>query len=130
MINLWEIQEAFVAVMQADSTLMGLVTAIRDEPLEMDEFPYITIGDTDITGDVNKSDTLFETNIVLNIWSSTGSRKQVKQIMDRLVVLFNDNPPSLSSGSFILLHLASMADLRDPDGFTYKGVVIFRGLVS
>lgn len=130
MIDLWSIQEAVVSALQADGTLSSLVTAIRDEPLETDVFPYITIGDTDVQGDVNKTSTLFETRININVWSEAGSRKKVKQIMDRVVELLDDNPPALSTGSFVFLNFESMADFRDQDGFTYRGNILFRGLVA
>lgn len=81
--KLLAVQKAVYGALSADSTLMGMITSLSDDPDQNAPYPYVLIGDD--TG--NPEDLLIETGtnatLTIHFWDRDAPMSRVKGIMDQ-----------------------------------------------
>ena len=107
------LQSTIYSTLSGDSNLTTTLGAsVFDDVPESTSFPYVQIGEDNVTEfdtkDVNGS----ETTLTLQIWSEYNGSKETKQIMDRVHDLLHDS--SLSVSGFNLINPVSYTHLTLP----------------
>ncbi len=92
--------------------------------------PYIRGIDTSDVPWTNKCQTGYETNWEWHIWSDYAGNKEVNQISDILIKLFDNLELDLTVGKNILLQFNGRTSFMEPDGVTSHAVVTIRALSS
>ena len=124
------LQSTIYSTLSGDSNLTTTLGAsVFDDVPESTSFPYVQIGEDNVTKfdtkDVNGS----ETTLTLHIWSEYKCSKETKQIMDRVHDLLHDSNLSVSGFNLINLRFEFGDIMRDPDGKTRHGVMRFRAVL-
>ena len=119
-----QLQKAIYAKLVADNVASGRV---YDRVPEARVFPYVTIGDEDISNDGNTCNDAWTVFSDIHAWSrpATGSKSEVKGLAASIV---NSVASVLTLTGFqvILAELENVRTLRDPDGITEHAVVSIR----
>lgn len=120
---LQDFQEALYTALAADSTLTGLIGGsdhISDWPKPKGPFPLVTIGEDREAQWLNKNESNYQIDAVINVWSQKRGWKECNQIVDRLDVILLENLLALdASSSFTIIGKGQRPDavqkLPDPD---------------
>jgi len=127
------VQVALSSKLSGDSTLMALVSIIRDQAsvAQNQVFPYITIGDIVETQDDTLSTRQYDQDCTLHIWTQSSGFKQAQGILARCNVLLHRQPLTLSgSQTHVATWYRDAIPLADPDGITQHLVVHYRLIVE
>lgn len=126
----YSFQQAVYQVLTGDSTLSALIDAVYDRAPQGSPFPYITLGEMDISDWSTKTSTGTEILLNIHIWSRSGGRKETADISDRVYRLLHQASLSVSGQVLVQIrYLSSDIHLED-DGITYQGVMRFRSLLE
>lgn len=119
-----QLQKAIYAQLVTDDVCSGRV---YDNPPESRVFPYVTIGDENITDAGNVCEDGWTVYADIHAWSrpETGSKAEVKDIQASIV---NSARSELILTGFevVLAELDSARTFRDPDGITEHSVITIR----
>lgn len=124
------LQQAIYQLINADSTLSGLVTGVHDRPPQQTGYPYITIGQADSSDWSTSTSTGQECRFTVDIWSREGGRKQMDTIIQRLYEILHDGTLTLSGYTLVSMRMMSSQSELGQDGWTYHGSVKFRALIE
>jgi hypothetical protein len=124
MIRLWPVQQAIYGLLSSDSTFMGMITGLLDEPDVNQRFPYVSIG----PGTGTPDDLLVETGgshtAVLDFWDRDAPVSRVKQIMFRATQVIHGQRPSMSGAQVTRCDVEYEEVIRDVD--TIHGIMRVR----
>ncbi len=96
------------------------------EGMPRNNFPYVVIGDDD-TSAWDTDDTLGkEIDISIDIWSRTAGFKQTKAIMGEIYDILNRGALTKTGYNIVDCLCTESQALRDPDGITRHGVMVFK----
>ncbi len=96
------------------------------EGMPRNNFPYVVIGDDD-TSAWDTDDTLGkEIDINIDIWSRTAGFKQTKAIMGEIYNILNRGALTKTGYNIVDCLCTESQALRDPDGITRHGVMVFK----
>lgn len=126
MIRSWATQQSLYARLTGDVTLMGLVTAIRDQPDQNQAFPYITLGEGTGTPDDLLDVTGAQMTQTLHIWDKSTSMMRLKQVMDRIYAVLHGQKFAFTGGQLVTCLVEFTEVLRDSDGETRHGIMRVR----
>jgi hypothetical protein len=123
MIRPWPVQKAIYTRLVADSTLMGMVTSIVDEPDQNAGFPYILIGEMTATPDDVLDTTGGNHTCTIHFWDKDQPMSRVKQIMgrsgwvlhDAKLVLTATLPGNIGGGQVFTCRVEWQEAIRDVD---------------
>jgi len=111
------------------TTLFGGVRVYDDAP-QAAPYPFITLGQSVIRDWSTGTEDGAEHNLTLHVWSRSGGKKQVQQILEAIRVVLHDQPLMLADHHLVnLRHEFSEARL-DPDGDTFHGIVRYRAVTE
>jgi hypothetical protein len=89
-------------------------------------FPFITLGQSVIRDWSTGTEDGAEHNLTLHVWSRSGGKKQVQEILEAIRAVLHDQPLALADHHLVnLRHEFSEARL-DPDGDTFHGIALSR----
>jgi len=109
--------------------LLGGVRIYDDAPQAV-SFPFITIGQSVVRDWSTGTEDGSEHSLTLHVWSRTGSKKQMLQIVEAIRAVLHDKPLALEDHFLInLRHEFSEARLEH-EGDTYHGVVRYRAVTE
>lgn len=126
----FSLQQALCQHLLADATLMGLATGVFDHVPQGTSYPFITIGEALIRDWSNAEKQGTEQAVTLRIWSRESGRKQAAAIMERIVTLLNGTSLTVTGQTLMSLRFVSSNITLQDDGFTYRGSLTFRALLS
>ena len=111
------------------TTLLGGVRVYDDAP-QAAPYPFITLGQSVVRDWSTGTEDGAEHDLTLHVWSRSGGKKQVHQIIEAITTVLHDQPLALSDHHLVnLRHELSEARL-DPDGDTFHGIVRYRAVTE
>ena len=129
-IGSFALQSSVYSTLSNDNTLSSTYGAsVFDDVPEDTSYPYITIGEDNITEFGTKDLDGTTRTMTIHIWSEYKGSKETKQIMDRIHDLLHDSSLSVSGFNLINMRFEFSDIMRDPDGITRHGVMRFRAVL-
>ncbi len=127
----WPLQQAVHAALVADATLSALVSGrIYDRPPQDVAFPYLTLGDTEVSP-VGSGDTVASVHVLtIAVWSRANGRREAKEIMSALTAALNDARLPLAGHVLVSLHWVSASLFYDKAATALKGEVRMRAFTD
>lgn len=128
---LWPLQQAIFQRLSNDTTLMQKVTGVYDAVSEDTPFPYVTIGEPNMTP--------FETKIsygenipwVLHCWSRYSGKKEAYEILNLMIQALTKESWSVNGFNLIKFNIeTNMQVIEDIDGQTYHGILRVRFFIN
>jgi len=111
------------------TTLLGGVRVYDDAP-QAAPYPFITLGQSVIRDWSTGTEDGAEHNLTLHVWSRSGGKKQVLEIIEAIKAVLHDQPLLLPDHHLVnLRHELSEARL-DLDGDTFHGIVRYRAVTE
>jgi hypothetical protein len=111
------------------TTLLGGVR-VYDHAPQSAPYPFITVGQSAVRDWSTGTEDGAEHNLTLHVWSRSGGKKQVQEIIETIKDVLHDQPLTLSDHHLVnLRHEFSEARL-DPDGDTFHGIVRYRAVTE
>ncbi|MEZ5691486.1 MAG: DUF3168 domain-containing protein [Rickettsiales bacterium] len=124
------IQKAIYEKLSGNSQILSLVNGIFDVPPQDADFPFITIGGSQ----VNILDKLSGGNVEyifeINVWSRKSGRKELVDIMDLIYDEFHNNIINISGKEILSARIVSHDINMENDGYTYNGALRIRILLK
>jgi len=127
-----ELQETIFQALTSDPALTALLGGpkVFDRRPEHATFPYLTLGRTAVVDWSTGTEDGAEHDLTLHVWSRSGGKKQVQEILEAIRTVLHDQPLALPDHHLInLRHEFSEARL-DPDGDTFHGIVRYRAVTE
>ena len=111
------------------TTLLGGIHVYDDAP-QAAPYPFITLGQSVVRDWSTGTEDGAEHDLTLHVWSRSGGKKQVHQIIEAIRTVLHDQSLALSDHHLVnLRHELSEARL-DPDGDTVHGIVRYRAVTK
>ena len=124
----WALQRGVYQALAGSLDLITLLGGVRvyEHAPQSAPYPFITLGQSVIRDWSTGTEDSAEHNLTLHVWSRTGGKKQVLEIIEAIKDVLHDQPLPLPDHHLInLRHEFSEARL-DPDGDTFHGVLRYR----
>ena len=129
-IGSFALQSSVYSTLSNDNTLSSTYGAsVFDDVPEDTSYPYITIGEDNISEFGTKDLDGTTSTMTIHIWSEYKGSKETKQIMDRIHDLLHDSSLSVSGFNLINMRFEFSDIMRDPDGITRHGVMRVRAVL-
>lgn len=94
-------------------------------------FPYVSIGEDTVVDESTKTDNGEEITHTLHVYSSYNGRKEVKEIMNKVLETLTNEPLQLGSGFFMESFNLDMMQVLETSGTPLKhGVMRFRAKIN
>jgi hypothetical protein len=123
----YEIQEAIVAAVKADTALTSLIGGrIYDPVPPTAAFPYISIGEDQVLPDLAQCYDGADVISTLHVWSRKIGYGEVKRVAAALESALTNATFALTGFRLVDKLFESTRYMRDPDGLTSHAVVTFR----
>lgn len=126
-----KVQEAVFSILDADTTLGLKLTGVYDQPPETAAFPYLSMGDTNVSVTDLKDRSGVRLNFEVSLWSDEPSQMQVKELMaDVDAVLHRNNVQVLGFDTLPMRLLnANIVRQYNEAGSLYRGRLSYSVLV-
>jgi len=128
----WALQRSIYQALANSSGLTALLGGVRiyDDAPQAASFPFITLGQSVIRDWSTGTEDGAEHSLTLHVWSRSGGKKQVQEIIEAIKAELHDQPLLLADHHLVnLRHEVSEARL-DPDGDTFHGIVRYRAVTE
>ena len=122
------LQSSIYTALNVSAITTTLACGVYDEVVEGNSYPFITLGEETAIDYSTNNLVGAETTINIHIWSRYKGSKQTKQIMDKVHDLLHDVSLTVSGVNLINLRFEYSDIMRDPDGITRHGVMLFRAI--
>jgi hypothetical protein len=125
----WALQRGVYQALAGSLDLTTLLGGVRvyDHAPQAAPYPFITLGQSVVRDWSTGTEDGAEHDLTLHVWSRSGSKKQVLEILDAIRAVLHGQPLMLADHHLVnLRHEFSEARL-DPDGDTFHGIVRYRG---
>lgn len=112
----------------ANTPLMALITGVYDNPVQAADsgaaaaFPYVTIGDDDITPWDTDTETGSQASVNIHTWSRARNLLETKLIQQAIYNVLHRSTFAITGYTVVMIDLQSQGATRDPDGITIHGV--------
>lgn len=126
-----KLQEAVFSALSGDETITEQLAGIYDEPPADARYPYLAMGDTNITVQDLKDRDGAQINFDITLWSDEPSQMQVKELMAHTDAVLHDTDLSLNGFDIVYLRLSSAGVIRqwNEQGSLYRGRLSYSALV-
>ena len=128
----WSLQRGVYQALAGSVDLTTLLGGIRvyDDAPQAAPYPFITLGQSVVRDWSTGTEDGAEHDLTLHVWSRSGGKKQVHQIIEAITAVLHDQPLTLADHHLVnLRHELSEARL-DPDGDTFHGIVRYRAVTE
>jgi hypothetical protein len=128
----WALQRGVYQALAGSLDLTTLLGGVRvyDHAPKSAPYPFITVGQSAVRDWSTGTEDGAEHNLTLHVWSRSGGKKQVQEIIETIKDVLHDQPLTLSDHHLVnLRHEFSEARL-DPDGDTFHGIVRYRAVTE
>lgn len=103
---------------------------VYDDAPQSAPYPFITLGQSVVRDWSTGTEDGAEHDLTLHVWSRSGGKKQVQEILEAIKLVLHDRPLALPDHHLVnLRHELSEARL-DPDGDTFHGIVRYRAVTE
>jgi hypothetical protein len=99
---------------------------IYDNVPDSPTYPYIHIGEDDLSDWGAHDVDGFECEITIHTWSQAKGKKESKTIQDRIYELLHNGNLGIQGQKTIVLRQSFQNTMLDPDGATYHGINRFK----
>lgn len=130
--NADNLQRAIFTKLTTDATVSGLIQGVYadvQQPLDAGSdaaFPFVTIGQDNISSWDSKTFFGGEAVCQIDIWSRANNFTQAKQIGSAIVDALHHQALTITNASHVLTVQESSVYSKDPDGHTKRGMLMFR----
>ena len=111
------------------TTLLGSVRIYDDAP-QGAPYPFITLGQSAVRDWSTGTEDGAEHNLTLHVWSRSGGKKQVHEILEAIRAVLHDQPLMLADHHLVKLRHEFAEARLDPDGDTFHGIVRYRAVTE
>ena len=121
----FDLQSAIFSLLSGDSTLDGLIgnNKVFDNVPQDTAYPYVRIG-LESTSDVGTKTLDGNVHRVdIEVWSQYRGQKEIKEIMERLYLLFNNSTISVSGANSVMSYVVNTATIVEADNLTRHGII-------
>jgi Protein of unknown function (DUF3168) len=128
----WALQRGVYQALAGSSDLTALLggTRIYDDAPQAAPYPFVTLGQSVIRDWSTGTEDGAEHNLTLHVWSRSGGKKQVHQIIEAIKEVLHDQPVTLADHHLINLRHEFSEARPDPDGDTFHGIVRYRAVTE
>lgn len=109
------LQDAVLALLQADTELTALVQGVFDWVEEGQAYPYVVLGESVETPDNTHDSHGSSTVITLHVWSRYRGFHQARTIASRLRALLEHRPLTITGHGHVATYFVSQQTLTDPE---------------
>ena len=111
------------------TTLLGGVRVYDDTP-QSAPYPFITLGQSVVRDWSTGTEDGAEHDLTLHVWSRSGGKKQVQEIIEAIKLVLHDRPLALPDHHLVNLRYELSEARLDPDGDTFHGIVRYRAVTE
>lgn len=111
------------------TTLLGGVRVYDDAP-QSAPYPFITLGQSVVRDWSTGTEDGAEHDLTLHVWSRSGGKKQVQEILEAIKSVLHDRPLALPDHHLVNLRYELSEARLDPDGDTFHGIVRYRAMTE
>lgn len=128
----WSLQRGVYQALAGSPALGSLLggTRIYDDPPQAASYPFITLGESTLRDWSTGTEDGAEHLLTLHVWSRSGGKKQVQDIIEEIKSALHDRPLSLIDHHLVNLRNEFSEVRPDPDGDTFHGVVRYRAVTE
>lgn len=128
----WSLQRGIYQALAGSAGLSAMLggTRIYDDPPQGASYPFITIGQSTLRDWSTGTEDGTEHLVTLHVWSRSGGRKQVQDIIEEIKKVLHDKPLSLVDHHLVNLRHEFSEVRPDPDGDTFHGIVRYRAVTE
>lgn len=128
----WELQRSIYETLTADAAVTALLGGphIHEQAPRDLAFPYVTLGQTTVYDWSTGTEDGREHILTLHVWSRSGGKRQVEEIIEAMNAALGDAVLSLTGHALINLRFEFADARRDPDGETLHGIVRYRAVTE
>lgn len=118
------------AIKSALGTALSGTATVHDHVPQNTAFPYVVIGDTDVSDWGTKDSIGTEQLLQIDVWSRYKGRKQALQIGNTIYETLHEESLTVEGQQLVLMRFDSADALQEADGETYRRVMRFRALLD
>ncbi len=128
----WSLRRGIYQALAGSPALGSMLggTRIYDDPPQAASYPFITLGQSTLRDWSTGSEGGAEHLVTLHVWSRTGGKKQVHDIIEEIKTALHDKPVSLIDHHLVNLRHEFSEARPDPDGDTFHGIVRYRAVTE
>jgi hypothetical protein len=132
----WALQRGVYQALAGSSDLTTLLGGARiyDDAPQAAPYPFVTLGQSVIRDWSTGTEDGAEHSLTLHVWSRSGGKKQVHEIIEAIKAVLHDQPLMVADHHLINLRLNLRHELSearlDPDGDTFHGIVRYRAVTE
>ncbi|HSZ73802.1 MAG TPA: DUF3168 domain-containing protein [Rhizomicrobium sp.] len=129
----WALQQAIFAELAASSDLQALVgdpPRIFDAVPREAAFPYVIVGDDQVSDWSTATESGSEHLIAIHVWSRAGGRKEAKAIADVVRARLDGAALTLTGQTLIDILYQGEETARETDGETFHAAIRFRAVIE
>ena len=128
----WSLQRGIYQTLANSSELGALLggTRIYDDPPQAASYPFINLGQSLVRDWSTGTEDGAEHLLTLHVWSHTGGKKQVHDIIEAIKSSLYDQPLTLVGHELVNLRHEFSEARSDPDGDTFHGIVRYRAVTE
>lgn len=126
----FELQKSIFETLAGNAAVVSLLGGphIHEQAPRDARFPYITFGQTSVRDWSTGTESGLEHIVTLHVWSRSGGKKQVEEIIAAMNAALGEAVLSLNGHALINLRFEFADARRDPDGETLHGIVRYRAV--
>lgn len=127
-----ELRRAIHAALVADLPLCEALGGARvhDVPPAAPEFPYVTLGEAQVSDWSTATESGQEHRLTLAAWSRQGGHGEAHAIAHLVQQVLHDAPLALEGHRLVNLRLSSAEIRREPGGRSYRALMRFRAVTE
>lgn len=128
---LWPLQQAIFQRLSNDTALMQKVKGVFDAVEEGQLFPYVTIGEPNMTPFETKSSYGENVPWVLHCWSQYRGKKEAYEILNLMIQALTKESWNVEGFNLLQFKIEpNMQVIEDIDGQTYHGILRVRFIIN
>lgn len=126
------LQRAIYAALTGDAALMALITGVYADvqqpnlPEDNAAFPYVTIGQDNLSPFDTKTDNGTTAVCQIDVWSRENNLLEVKAIGAAIHAALHHQSLTITGANHVLTVVETATYSKDPDGQTKRGMVMVR----
>lgn len=126
------LRSAVFAALSGDAVLLAELGGARvyDVPPAAPDFPYVTIGEAQVTDWSTATEAGEEHRLTLNAWSRQGGHDEAHRIAGAVQEALHDAALALASARLVNLRATGAEIRREAGGRTYRALIRFRAVTE
>lgn len=127
-----ELQKALYGALSANAGLSALINGVYADvqqpnlPEDASAFPYVTIGQDNLSDDGTKTGEITDALCQIDIWSRSNNYVEAKEIGAAIFAALHKQSLSITGATHIATRVESEVYSADPDGHTKRGMIMAR----